>query len=169
MSLSRARRAAASLGALVLGAVVLTGGVARAGGAQQLEARADAALGRTSAALVGAGVLTDAGAYVRVGLLAGAGVAYGRQDGGPRRAAAAGEVAAVARFVLDPFRQSAHGVYAGGGVGVRAADGAGEPFVLAVVGVEGRRRGGLAPAVEVGVGGGVRVAVALRRARPGRR
>lgn len=160
--MSRARRAATALGAVA-------GVLARAAGAQQVEARADAALGRTPAALVGVGLLADAGAYVRVGVLAGAGVAYGRGGNAPRRAAAAGEAAVVARFLLDPFRQAGRGVYAGGGVGVRASDGQGEPFVLAVVGVEGRQRGGLAPAVEVGVGGGVRVAVVVRRARAGRR
>lgn len=165
--MSRARRAATALGAAVIAAGIAGG--ARTAGAQQLEARADAAFGRHPAALVGGGVLANAGAYVRLGVLAGVGVASRGPGGLSGRVGVAGEAAVVARFLLDPFRQAGRGVYAGGGVGVRAADGAGEPFLLAVVGVEGRRRGGLAPALEVGVGGGVRVAAVLRRARPDRR
>lgn len=165
----RVRRAAAALGAATIVSIAAVGAAASAARAQQLEARTDAALGRTPAVLVGVGVLADAGAYVRVGVLAGAGVAYGRAGNAPQRLGTAGEVAAVARFLVDPFRQAGRGVYAGGGVGVRAAAGRREPFLLAVVGVEGRRHGGLAPAVELGVGGGIRVAAIIRRARPDRR
>jgi hypothetical protein len=60
-------------------------------------------------------------------------------------------------------------VYAGGGLAVRAADGDGRPFALLVLGVEGRARGGAAPAVELGIGHGARLGFVLRRARPGRR
>jgi hypothetical protein len=152
---------------LLTAAVALVG--ARRGGAQPLELRAEAAVGRHPAALVGAGATADAGLYVRLGVLAGVGVADRRGPGRRGGAGPAAEVAAVARFLLDPLRQAARGVYAGGGVGFRAADGEGTPFLVAVAGVEGRRRRGLAPAVELGVGGGVRVTAVLRRARRDRR
>ena len=135
-----------------------------------LELRADAAVDQAPAALAGGGLLVDAGGYVRLGVLATAGVAYARDgSAGLRQVRPAGEVALVGRFLLDPFRQAARGVYAGGGVAVRAADGDGRPFVLLAVGVEGRARGRTAPAVELGLGHGVRLGVALRRARPGLR
>ena len=117
---------------------------------------------------MGGGLLADAGSYVRVGALAGVGVTRST-SGGRARAVPAAELAVVGRFLLDPFRQGARGVYAGGGVAVRAADGDGRPFLLLMVGVEGRARGGTAPAVELGLGHGARLGVALRRVRPGRR
>jgi hypothetical protein len=52
-------------------------------------------------------------------------------------------------------------------VGVRhEGDASARGYLLAVVGVEGRRRGAWAPSVELGFGGGVRLGVVLRRARP---
>jgi hypothetical protein len=58
-------------------------------------------------------------------------------------------------------------VYAGGGVAAAVRRGAAPAWQLvALLGVEGAPRGGVAPAVELGLGGGARVALALRRARP---
>lgn len=166
-----ARTAAA---ALTLGAGVAACTAAQVAGAQQAEARADAVLGDVPAALVGAGLFVDAGLHVRVGVTAAAGVAWsdpaGTRRTAARRAGTAGEVAAVGRFLLDPLRQAPRGVYAGGGAGARVGgDDVPRYFLLAVVGVEGRPRGPMVPAAELGVGGGVRLAVVLRRARPGRR
>jgi hypothetical protein len=126
------------------------------------EARLDA-VGVGPTLLAGAGVFTDAGLYGRVGATAGLGV----ETGGPARAVA--EAAVVGRFVLDPLRQARVGVYAGAGLGARVVAGATRGFLLGVAGLEGRARGGVAPAVEVGIGGGVRVTAVLRRARPARR
>ena len=120
-------------------------------------------VGSSPLLLAGAGLFTDAGLYGRVGATIGAGT-YGS---GPHPFV--GEAALVGRFLLDPLRQAPRGVYVGAGVGVRGRRGASEQFLVAVAGLEGRGRGPAVPAVEVGVGGGVRVALVLRRARPGRR
>jgi hypothetical protein len=152
-----------------------TSRIAQAGPVPEL--RAEAAFGRDAGTVAGAGLFADAGLYARVGVTAAGGVVWADTPAG-RRARGVGEVALVGRFLLDPLRAASRGVYAGGGLGVRVADGASRtsarssarPFLLGVVGVEGRRGpAGLAPAVELGVGGGARVAVVLRRARLARR
>ena len=108
------------------------------------------------------GLETDAGLYARIAGVVGVGAdRWG--------ASARGE--AVARFILDPLRQARRGPYLGGGAGVRR-DGHGETrgYLLAVIGVEGKgpgaTRSGWAPAVEAGIGGGARLSLVLRRARP---
>ncbi len=138
-------------------------GAARGAGAQaRVQLRADALLARATAVQGGVGVETDAGLYARVGAVAGVGA---DRDG------VSGRVEGVARFVLDPLRQSRRGPYLGGGAGV-SRDGRGDThaYLLAVIGVEGGAIGGArrgwAPAVEVGLGGGARLALVLRRARP---
>ncbi len=171
----RAPLAAAGLAAL-LAVPVLAPGPAGAQAARRAlgagvvpEGRLEVAAGREPASLAGVGAFVDAGPYARVGLVAAGGVVWADAAGG-RAARAAGEASLVARFLLDPLRQAPRGVYAGGGVGVRAAAGRGRPFLLGALGVEGRRaRAGVAPALEIGVGGGARVSVVLRRARAGRR
>lgn len=106
------------------------------------------------------GVEMPAGYYVRVGLLAGAGPTIDR-DGATR---AAGRVDVLARFLIDPFQQSRWGFSAGAGVSLRADPGERvRPRLLVAVDLEGRRtRRGLTPAVQVGLGGGVRGGVGLR-------
>jgi hypothetical protein len=137
-----------------------TSRIAQAGPVPEL--RAEAAFGRDAGTVAGAGLFADAGLYARVGVTAAGGVVWADTPAG-RRARGVGEVALVGRFLLDPLRAASRGVYAGGGLGVRVADGASRtsarssarPFLLGVVGVEGRRGpAGLAPAVELGVGGG---------------
>lgn len=114
--------------------------------------------------LVNAGVEGDAGLYARLGLTAG----IGASDAS--RAHAVGELDATGRFLLDPLRQSARGVYATGGLALRV-ERATRPrvLVLAGLGVEGRPVGRVMPAVEAGLGGGVRLGVVLRPVRAGRR
>jgi hypothetical protein len=141
--------------------------------AQQAEVRADATLGGSPVALVGGGLFVDAGLYARVGVTAAAGVAWhdaeAARQPGVRRAGGVGEVAVMGRFLLDPLRQAPRRVYVGGGLGARVRDDLPRYFLLALLGVEGRPRAGVAPAAELGVGGGVRLAVVLRRTRPDRR
>jgi hypothetical protein len=106
------------------------------------------------------GVEIPAGYYVRVGLLLGAGPTL---DGsGTTRAAGRADV--LARFLIDPFRQSRWGFSAGAGVSVRADPGQRvRPRLLVALDLEGRRsRGGVSPAVQIGLGGGVRGGVAVR-------
>jgi hypothetical protein len=116
-------------------------------------------LGRPRASAQGAfGVNIPAGPYVRVGVLAGVG---GRLDS---PSGVAGRVDVLARFLLDPFRQSRWGLSAGGGVSLRADEGDRvRPNLLVALDLEGpRTRSGVSPAFQVGFGGGVRGGVGLR-------
>lgn len=159
---------AAREGALLLGLVL--GGGARAGAqgpdATPLpptpELRADVITGRTRAVQIGAGVQLPIGYYVRVGAVAAAGARY---DASATAApGAVGRVDVAARFLLDPFRQSRVGASVGGGLSVLAAPGdRARPLLLLLLDLEGRRTArGLVPAVQIGVGGGVRLGIALR-------
>lgn len=106
------------------------------------------------------GVEIPAGYYVRFGLVAGAGPTIG-DDAGTRAAARAD---LLARFLIDPFRQSRWGFSAGAGVSLRADPGEQvRPRLLVALDLEGRRsRHGLSPAVQVALGGGARGGVGLR-------
>ena len=82
----------------------------------------------------------------------------------------------VSRFSLDSFRQSRWVPYAGGGLSGRfrsLADGGAKGYLLVFLGIEGPlpdgKMSGWAPAVEVGLGGGARVGLILRRGINGRR
>jgi hypothetical protein len=151
---------------MMLAAIVLLTGVPAMLGAQlpratvAPEVRLDVIGGRPSSVQAAVGVEIPAGAYVRVGLLAGAGATVG-QDEASR---AAGRVDVLARFLLDPFRQSRWGFSAGAGVSVRADPGESvSPMLLVALDLEGRRgRNGMTPALQIGLGGGVRGGVGLR-------
>lgn len=126
------------------------------------EVRLDAIAGRRPGAQMGAGIVVDAGFYTRLALLAGAGVE--RVAGGALVGTQRAE--AVLRLHTDPLRKSSPGVYFGGGVGTLHANGGSTRGVLiAVIGFEGPFGHRMAPALELGVGGGARLGVALRRAR----
>ena len=137
------------------------------------ELRLDGTLGRRGGALASVGAFVDAGLYARLGLVVGAGLTRGPSADPAATAsefAPAARVEALARFHVDPQRLSGRGLYAGGGVAVALREALAPRYELvAVLGLEGAPRGAVAPAVEVGLGGGVRVAVALRRARQERR
>ena len=79
--------------------------------------------------------------------------------------AARGELAA--HFLLDPGRQRGVGLYAGGGLAVESGP-AGQAWLLATLGLESAPGGRSGWAVELGVGGGVRLLAAWRW-RKGRR
>ncbi|MGI8546116.1 MAG: hypothetical protein ACR2M1_02100 [Gemmatimonadaceae bacterium] len=71
------------------------------------------------------------------------------------------------RFSLDPYHQNAWEPYVGGGVTVRVDSGPGtraRGYLLGFVGANGPRAGFVLPGVELGLGGGVRIGVTLRRA-----
>ena len=157
-----ARRA----GAALLSSIVLLATASALASAQRTvipivpELRIDV-LGVDPTSVQGAvGVEIPAGYYVRVGLLAGAGATI-EPDGASR---AAGRVDLLARFLIDPFRQSRWGFSAGAGVSLRADPGdKARPQLLAALDLEGRRsRGGLSPSLQVGLGGGVRGGIGLR-------
>ncbi len=128
------------------------------------EYRGDVTVGRGTAGEVGVGLQVPAGYYVRVGILAAAGVTW--RDGA---APASGRVDVVARYLLDPFREAGWGLSLGGGVSVPYVDGDTRvrPYLSLVLDVEGPRvRGGpFSPAFQMGLGGGARFAFALRTSR----
>ena len=128
----------------------------------QPEAQIGALAGRTTAWHAGLGVNAVDGVYLRLGVMAAAGE---RRDGDTWRRS--GRVDVIGRFHLDPFREYAHGLYAGGGASFAFDDGLpGRTRLVAVVGYEGgaaKRR--WLPGIELGFGGGVRASLTFRRAR----
>ena len=135
--------------------------------ALQSEVRADAVVARTTSVEGGFGLSVPAGIYVRTGLVAGVGAGSHGADA---------RTDLIARFSMDPFRQSSWAPYGGAGISGRyrpAADGGSRGYLLVFLGVEGPLAAGNAagwvPAFELGLGGGARVAVVLRRGIAGRR
>lgn len=123
------------------------------------ELRGDAIITRHTAAELGAGLVVPMGIYVRTGFDAAAGAVW--QHGAARSAARAD---AIARFLLDPFREVPIGVSLGGGVSFAYIDGDHvRPYVVAVLDVEGEAHRGFTPALELGLGGGTRIGIVLRR------
>jgi len=127
----------------------------------QSEIRLDAFFARSGAVEAGYGFTFPAGLYVRPGLVAGIGAG---------RHGVEGRTDLIARFSFDPFRQSRWAPYAGGGLSGRyrsELDGGTRAYLLLFIGVEGPlplgERAGWVPALEVGLGGGGRVGVILRR------
>ena len=137
------------------------------------ELRLDVIAGDRSAIHAGGGLHVPVGYYVRVGIVAAGGVTTGDPVGSSLSSTsrASGRVDLLVRFLLDPFRQSPYGLSLGGGVGFRADEGdRGRALLLVAVDVEGRRSArGLVPALQVGLGGGTRVGIILRRAPAGSR
>lgn len=129
------------------------------------ELRLDAIAGARDELHLGAGVVVPLGTYARAASIAGGGVA--RVDGDTRGSARA---EGVVRFLLDPLRERRWGIYGGAGVGASWIDGDGwrTPLIV-VLGIEGRARRGHAFAAELGLGGGARLGVVVRRTRGGRR
>ena len=127
------------------------------------EFRADAIVGRQTAAQAGAGVVIPAGIYVRFSVDVAGGATFA--DGASR---ASGRIDAVGRFLLDPFRETPVAVSFGGGLSVPYVDGQTHvrPYLTAVIDVEGRQRGPVTPALQIGLGGGARVGLVLRASRP---
>jgi len=117
----------------------------------RIEGRFDALIASRTATEFGAGIFVPVGTYVRAGLVGGVGPITN-----PVRVT--GRIEAVGRFLLDPFYEHRWGPYVAGGLGV-----ADHPYVLVLLGVEGPRWGPVTPALEAGVGHGVRVGFALRR------
>jgi len=127
------------------------------------EVRADAIVARQTAAQAGAGVVVPLGIYVRFSVDAAAGATFA---GGTSRAS--GRVDAIGRFLLDPFRETPLALSLGGGLSVPYVDGQSHvrPYLTAVIDIEGRKRGKLTPALQVGLGGGARVGFVLRASQP---
>jgi hypothetical protein len=129
------------------------------------ELRADVLFGHQSAAQLGAGMQIPFGYYVRLGLDGAVGVRLGDVGAGSRMD---GRVDLLTRFLLDPFRQNRYGLSLGGGIGLRAEPGDHvRPVLLAALDLEGVRwSSGWVPALQVGLGGGARLGIVLRRGTP---
>lgn len=127
------------------------------------EYRGDAIVGRGTSAQAGLGAVFVMGTYVRTSVDAAGGATW-RYDA----ARASGRADVIARFLLDPFRESRLGFSLGGGVSVpyESGDTHVRPLLTAVVDVEGRLRGGVTPALQVGLGGGTRIGLVLRTSPP---
>ena len=124
-----------------------------------------ASAGRASVQ-AGGGAQIPAGDYTRIGVIGAAGTDV--VDGSPHPS---GRVDVLARFLLDPFRQTTWGFSAGAGISMRARTGDRvRPLLLAVLDWEGpRRQSGVSPAFQIGLGGGVRIGGAVRWGGPGER
>lgn len=128
----------------------------------QSEGRLDVIAAHTTAVQAGYGLSVPAGIYVRTGLVVGAGAGRNGFDA---------RTDLIARYSFDPFRQSRWAAYAGGGVSGRfrpTADGGSNAYLLVFLGLEGAlprgQSSGIVPAFELGLGGGARFGVILRRA-----
>ncbi|HEV7838792.1 MAG TPA: hypothetical protein VGO75_12055, partial [Gemmatimonadaceae bacterium] len=118
----------------------------------QSEARIDAIFARSGGVEAGYGFTVPAGIYLRSGVVAGIGAG---------RHGAEGRTDLIARFSLDPFRQSRWAPYAGAGISGRyrsERDGGSRAYLLVFLGLEGPIalgvRQGWEPAFELGLGGG---------------
>lgn len=135
------------IGALPAGAQVFRDSTPKA----RLEGRLDLSVASRTATELGAGIFVPLGTYVRAGVIGGIGAITA-----PLRFTGRGEL--VGRFLLDPLYEHRWGPYIAGGLGV-----ASKPYVLVLLGLEGPRWGSVTPALEAGVGAGIRVGFALRR------
>jgi hypothetical protein len=123
------------------------------------EYRLDAIASERTSVQAGLGAVIPLGTYVRLGFDAAGGPTW--HDGSAR---ASGRVDAIGRFLLDPYREMPFGLSLGGGVTLPYVDGDTRvrPLVTVVIDVEGRRHGAFTPAIQLGLGGGTRVGIALR-------
>jgi hypothetical protein len=146
---------------------LLAFGASRAGAQQQLplappaymEYRADAIFTRGATVQGGLGRVFPLGTYVRLSVDGAAGPTW--RDGSVH---ASGRVDAISRFLLDPFREVPIALSLGGGVSVPyvSGDSRVRPYATVVADIEGRWRSGYTPALQVGLGGGVRMGVVVR-------
>jgi len=127
----------------------------------QSEVRVDGIFARTSGVEAAYGFTVPVGIYVRSGIVAGVGVG---------RHGAEGRTDFISRFSFDPFRQTRWAPYAGAGLSGRyrsELDGGARAYLLVFLGVEGPlplgELSGWVPALEVGLGGGARIGLILRR------
>jgi hypothetical protein len=152
---------------LLLGALGLAGRAAwaqeRAPSPLQWEGRFDALLTPLPGAHAGGGLNVRAGHYARIALTAAFGAVSDRGE-----TLASGRADATVRFLLDPFAEARRGWYGGAGLSVRGdGDRAWHGGLVLMLGVEGTRTSRTVRAVELALGGGVRLGVVLRTRRAG--
>lgn len=125
----------------------------------QPELRLDVLGPRPYSVQPGVGAIVPLGSYARVSANAGYALEPHANSIGDRWRADL-----LARVTLDPFRQQRWGLSVGGGLSIRR-----HTYVAAIVDLEGPAMHGMLPALQLGVSGGVRAGVMLRRAVAGRR
>ena len=131
---------------------------AQSQGSMYPEIRVDGMLSRGSAIQAGVGEEIPLGYYVRLGLIGAAGLT--RRDGATAHSE---RVDLVARYLLDPFRETPDALSLGGGMSFVADPGRRlRPYLVVVADVEGKRRGSWSPALQLGLGGGARIGLVLR-------
>ncbi|HET6680720.1 MAG TPA: hypothetical protein VFG84_05930 [Gemmatimonadaceae bacterium] len=123
------------------------------------ELRTDVFVARRPTVHLGVGVAIPVTTYMRVaGIAAGGAVS----TDGTSEPAARGEL--LARFVLDPLGERRWGLYGAAGVGAFWDNEiAWRGRLLLSAGIEGRLQGAWTPALEVGLGEGLRIGVVMRR------
>lgn len=132
-----------------------------AGSPVTVELRLDALFARVDAIHAGVGATVPLGNYVRAGMVGAAGLS---RDGPSAR------IDVLARFHLDPFRESRWAPYAGGGLTTRFDRGQNaHTYLMLLAGIDGPAANGLGTSVEAALGGGGRVGIILRRTRTERR
>ena len=113
----------------------------------------------------GLGANIPLGYYARLELVGAGGVT--RSDGVNRNSA---RVDALGRFLLDPFNEAPWGLSIGGGMSAMFTQNATtREYLVVVVDVETPHIGSVTPALQLGLGGGLRVGIALRRYKRGQR
>ena len=150
------RRVVEAVGLAVLVSAAVAGAQTTAPGVQP-ELRTDVIVGPVTATEVAAGVAFPAGGYVRLG----GDVGIGAVTGAGRSVRLGSRIDALGRFQLDPGN-TRWGPYLVGGASYQAdADRRGALYLLAAIGVHAPAVGGTVPAIEFGLGGGVRVGLVL--------
>lgn len=133
-----------------------------------LELRADAIDVRsinTGTLQGGVGANVPLGTYVRLALVGAAGVT--RVDSVTHNSA---RVDAIARFLLDPFNELTWGLSLGGGMSaIFEANAVTREYLVVVADLEAPRIGAVTPALQIGLGGGVRIGLVIRASRAGSR
>jgi len=127
---------------------------------------------RSNAIELGWSLIIPTSPYVRMHLTAAGG--YIRRDQLWMRES---RYEGTVRFLLDPFRQSRYGLSFGGGVGMTNSDGlfgrpnpfgqrfqTWRPYLVTYTDLELRKSAGLTPALQLGIGSGIRFGLVVRSA-----
>jgi hypothetical protein len=136
------------------------------------EGTVNARIARSNAIELGWSLIVPISPYVRTHLTAAGG--YIRRDQLWMRES---RYEGTVRFLLDPFRQSRYGLSFGGGVGMTNSDGlfgppnplgirfqTWRPFLVTYADLELRKSAGLTPALQLGIGSGIRFGFLVRSA-----
>ncbi len=129
-----------------------------------VEARGDLLAARSTTFQAGVAALWPVSPFLSVGGVVGVGVT--RHPADAVNDPASGRAEFVARFTPDPATAAGWRLYGQATAGVLAVRGStGRALVSVSMGIERTSVGPVRPAIELGLGGGLRVAVALRHAR----